>query len=159
MPPGEVGEIVVRGHNVMAGYLNRPEATAAVIVDGWFRSGDLGFLDDDGYLSLVDRKKDMILRGGYNVYPREIEEVLARHPAIAQVAVIGVPDERYGEEICAVVVTAPDREAGPELAAELVAWSKKHVAAYKYPRRVEFLDAMPLGPSGKILKRELAARL
>ncbi|MFE5505381.1 long-chain fatty acid--CoA ligase [Amycolatopsis japonica] len=159
VPPGEVGEIVIRGHNVMAGYLNRPEATAAAIVDGWFRSGDLGFLDDDGYLSIVDRKKDMILRGGYNVYPREIEEVLARHPAIAQVAVVGVPDDRYGEEICAVVVAASDREPGPELAAELVAWSKKRVAAYKYPRRVEFLDAMPLGPSGKILKRELADRL
>ncbi|WP_410658224.1 long-chain-fatty-acid--CoA ligase [Amycolatopsis sp. lyj-112] len=157
LPAGEVGEIVVRGHNVMAGYLNRPEATAAAIVDGWFRTGDLGSKDADGYLSLVDRKKDMILRGGYNVYPREVEEVLARHPAIAQVAVVGVPDDRYGEEVCAVVIA---RQApGVDLEAELIAWSKEHVAAYKYPRRVEFVDALPLGPSGKVLKRELAARL
>ncbi|WP_327070799.1 long-chain-fatty-acid--CoA ligase [Kitasatospora sp. NBC_01302] len=159
LPTGEVGEIVVRGHNVMAGYLGRPEATAEVLVDGWFRSGDLGVKDKDGCLSVVDRKKDMVLRGGYNVYPREVEEVLVRHPAVAEVAVIGVPHERHGEEVCAVVRTRPGAEPGPGLGAELIAWSKERLAAYKYPRMVEFVDAFPLGPSGKILKRELRTAL
>ncbi|MGC0398839.1 long-chain acyl-CoA synthetase [Streptomyces sp. SAI-126] len=154
---GTVGEIVVRGHNVMAGYLGRPEATAEVLVDGWFRSGDLGVKDEDGYLSVVDRKKDMVVRGGYNVYPREVEEVLVHHPAVAQVAVIGLPDERYGEEVCAVVVARPGVTAGLPLAERIVAWSRERLAAYKYPRRVEFVDSFPLGPSGKVLKRELAA--
>ncbi|MFI1801601.1 long-chain fatty acid--CoA ligase [Streptomyces sp. NPDC020379] len=158
LPDGEVGEIVVRGHNIMAGYLNRPEETAAVLVDGWFRSGDLGVKDADGYLTLVDRKKDMVLRGGYNVYPREVEDVLMHHPAIAQVAVIGVPDEVYGEEVCAVVRPRPGTAPGPALASEIVAWSRQRVAAHKYPRLVEFVDAFPLGPSGKVLKRELTAR-
>mgnify|MGYP001161695419 CR=1 FL=1 len=159
LPPGVVGEIVIRGHNVMAGYLNRPEATAEAIVDGWFRSGDLGVKDEDGYLTIVDRKKDMIVRGGYNVYPREVEEVLMRHPAVAQVAVLGVPDDRLGEEVCAVVLPKPGDRPSAELGAELVAWSRERLAAYKYPRRVEFVDSLPLGPSGKVLKRELAARL
>jgi long-chain acyl-CoA synthetase len=159
LPAGEVGEIVVRGHNVMAGYLNRPAATAEVIVDGWFRSGDLGVKDADGYLSIVDRKKDMVLRGGYNVYPREVEEVLVRHPAVAQVAVVGVPDDRCGEEVCAVVVARPGCAPDAALGAEIVAWSRQRLAAYKYPRRVEFVDALPLGPSGKVLKRELASRV
>ena len=155
LPIGTLGEIVVRGHNVFAGYLNQPEATAAAIVDGWFRTGDLGTKDEDGYLTIVDRKKEMVLRGGYNVYPREVEEVLLRHPAIAQVAVIGLPDPQYGEEVCAVVV----READQELEADvLTAWAKERLAAYKYPRRVFFTDAFPLGPSGKVLKRELVAR-
>ncbi|MFF7634985.1 long-chain fatty acid--CoA ligase [Kitasatospora sp. NPDC008050] len=158
LPVGEVGEIVIRGHNVMAGYLGRPEATAEVLVDGWFRSGDLGVLDEDGYLSVVDRKKDLVLRGGYNVYPREIEEVLVHHPAIAQVAVVGVPHERHGEEVCAVVRTRPGTEPCAELGAGIIAWSKERIAAYKYPRLVEFVDAFPLGPSGKVLKRELVAR-
>ena len=100
--------MVIRGHNIFAGYLNNPEATAAVMVDGWFRSGDLGTIDDDGFLSIVDRKKDLILRGGYNVYPREVEEILAGHPGVAQVAVIGFTDDEYGEEICAVVVRSPE---------------------------------------------------
>ncbi|MFI9270987.1 long-chain fatty acid--CoA ligase [Kitasatospora sp. NPDC052896] len=155
LPAGEVGEIVVRGHNVMAGYLNRPEATAEVLVDGWLRSGDLGTKDPDGYLTVVDRKKDMVLRNGYNVYPREVEEVLMRHPAIAQVAVIGLPHSVHGEEVCAVVVARPGARPGITLRAEIVAWSKERLAAYKYPRRVEFTDALPLGPSGKVLKREL----
>ncbi|MFE1910738.1 long-chain-fatty-acid--CoA ligase [Streptomyces anandii] len=170
LPAGEVGEIVIRGHNVMAGYLGRPEATAEVLVDGWFRSGDLGVLDADGFLSVVDRKKDLIIRGGYNVYPREVEEVLLRHPAVGQVAVVGVPDARWGEEVCAVVVPAdapgggegtanglPDD--GEETAAALVAWSRRHLAGYKCPRRIEFVTSLPLGPSGKVLKRELAGRL
>ncbi|WP_416981249.1 long-chain-fatty-acid--CoA ligase [Streptomyces sp. T028] len=159
VPAGTVGEIVIRGHNVMAGYLNRPEATAEVLVDGWFRSGDLGVKDQDGYLSVVDRKKDMVVRGGYNVYPREIEEVLAHHPAVAQVAVVGVPHDVHGEEVCAVVVVRPGTRPESSLGAQIVAWSKERLAAYKYPRRVEFVDAFPLGPSGKVLKRELTAFL
>ncbi|OPF70698.1 long-chain-fatty-acid--CoA ligase [Streptomyces antioxidans] len=156
---GEVGEIVVRGHNVMAGYLNRPEATAAVLVDGWFRSGDLGVKDAEGHLTIVDRKKDMVLRGGYNVYPREVEDVLMRHPAVAQVAVIGVPDDKYGEEVCAVVRTRPGTAPDAALAADIVSWSRRRVAAHKYPRLVEFVEDFPLGPSGKVLKRELTTRL
>jgi long-chain acyl-CoA synthetase len=152
LPTGELGEIVVRGHNVFAGYLNKPDATAAAIVDGWFRTGDLGTKDADGYVTIVDRKKDMVLRGGYNVYPREVEELLLRHPDVAQVAVIGLPDPQYGEEVCAVVIREPGSELGE---AELSAWAKEHLAAYKYPRRVFFTDAFPLGPSGKVLKREL----
>jgi long-chain acyl-CoA synthetase len=150
---GELGEIVVRGHNVFKGYLNKPDATKAAIVDGWFRTGDLGTKDADGYVSIVDRKKDMVIRGGYNIYPREVEEALLRHPAVGQVAVIGLPDPQYGEEVCAVVVKDP---AGGEITEqELSAWSKTKLAAYKYPRRVIFTDAFPLGPSGKVLKREL----
>ncbi|MCX4755372.1 long-chain-fatty-acid--CoA ligase [Kitasatospora purpeofusca] len=159
LPAGETGEIVVRGHNVMAGYLNRPEATAEAVVDGWFRSGDLGVKDSEGYLSVVDRKKDVVLRGGYNVYPREVEDVLARHPAIAQAAVVGLPHPVHGEEVCAVVRAHPGNAPGPALGAEIVAWSRDRMAPYKYPRRVEFVDAFPLGPSGKVLKRELVARL
>ncbi|MFI0812425.1 long-chain fatty acid--CoA ligase [Streptomyces echinatus] len=159
VPPNEIGEVVIRGHNVMAGYLNRPEATAEVMVDGWFRSGDLGLKDEEGCLTLVDRKKDMVLRNGYNVYPREIEEVLMRHPAVAQVAVVGVPDTTHGEEVCAVVIAAAGAAPGPGLAAELVAWSRQRMAAYKYPRRVEFVDALPVGASGKVLKRDLVAWL
>ncbi len=158
LPMGEAGEIVIRGHNVMAGYLNRPDATAQAIVDGWFRSGDIGTKDADGYLAIVDRKKDMVLRGGYNVYPREIEEVLVRHPAIAQVAVIGVPHDVHGEEVCAVVVPSPGQTPGAELSEQIVRWSKERLATYKYPRIVKFVEGFPVGPSGKVLKRELVAR-
>jgi long-chain acyl-CoA synthetase len=153
LPTGELGEIVVRGHNVFKGYLNKPEATAAAVVDGWFRTGDLGTKDADGYVTIVDRKKDMVIRGGYNVYPRDVEEVLLRFPGVGQVAVIGLPDPQYGEEVVAVVVKDGEVDAD-----ELVAWSKQHLAAYKYPRRVIFADALPLGPSGKVLKRELVAQ-
>ncbi|MFE0349902.1 long-chain-fatty-acid--CoA ligase [Streptomyces griseoluteus] len=155
LAPGELGEVVVRGHNVFSGYLGRPEATAEALVDGWFRTGDLGTKDEDGFLRIVDRKKDVIIRGGYNVYPREVEEVLARHPEIAQVAVIGLPDELHGEEICAVVVPAPGTT--PDAAA-ITAWSKEHLGKHKYPRRMEFTDVLPLGPSMKVLKRELRTR-
>jgi long-chain acyl-CoA synthetase len=155
LPPGELGEVVIRGHNVFSGYLGRPEATAEALVDGWFRTGDLGTKDDEGFLRIVDRKKDVIIRGGYNVYPREVEEVLMRHPGIAQVAVIGLPDELHGEEVCAVVVPAPG--SAPD-AAGITEWSKEHLGRHKYPRRVEFTDAMPLGPSMKVLKRELRAQ-
>ncbi|MBC7680606.1 MAG: long-chain fatty acid--CoA ligase, partial [Pseudorhodobacter sp.] len=134
LPTGELGEIVVRGHNVFKGYLNKPEATAAAIVDGWFRTGDLGTKDEQGYVRILDRKKDMVIRGGYNVYPRDVEEVLLRHPGVGQVAVIGLPDPRSGEEDCAVVIK--DGEVTEE---EIIAYGKEHLAAYKYPRRVIFV--------------------
>lgn len=152
---GGIGEVVVRGHNVFAGYLDDPEATAAAVVDGWFRTGDLGVRDEEGFLSIVDRKKDLVIRGGFNIYPREVEEVLVRHPAVSEVAVIGVPDEAKGEEVCAVVVLRPG--AGNVDAAELVEWSKERLGRHKYPRLVRFVDEMPLGPTGKILKRALVA--
>ncbi|MET8146899.1 long-chain fatty acid--CoA ligase [Actinoplanes sp. NPDC049668] len=151
LPVGELGEIVIRGHNVFAGYLNRPEETAAAVVDGWFRSGDLGVKDAEGFITIVDRKKDLVIRGGFNVYPREVEEALARHPAVVQVAVIGVPDEVHGEEICAVVVAGPDGVTEQEL----IDWSKERLGRHKYPRQVRFVDALPMGPSFKVLKREL----
>jgi long-chain acyl-CoA synthetase len=152
VPPGEVGEIVIRGHNVMKGYWRRPEATAEAIVDGWFHSGDLACVDDDGYYVIVDRKKDLIIRGGYNVYPREIEEVLYEHPAVVEAAVVGMPDPALGEEVGAAVVLAPGRT---ETAESIQAYVKSQVAAYKYPRRVWFLDTLPKGPTGKVLKREI----
>ena len=154
-PTGELGEIIIRGHNVFAGYLDNPEATEAAMCEGWFRTGDLGIRDADGFVSIVDRKKDMVLRGGFNVYPREVEETLLRHPAIRDVAVIGLPDEVHGEEICACVIL---HEAAGLSAEELIAWSKEHMAKYKYPRRVEFVTEFPLGPSMKVLKRELRER-
>jgi len=150
---GEIGEIAIKGHNVMKGYYNRPDATDWAIKDGWFRTGDLARKDDDGFYYIVDRSKDMIIRGGFNVYPREIEELLMEHPAVSLVAVIGVPHESHGEEIKAVVV----RSAGDETTEdELVSWAKDQLAAYKYPRIVEFADALPMTATGKILKRELA---
>lgn len=152
--PDAIGEIAIKGHNVMKGYYNRPEATAEAIQDGWFRSGDLAKKDDDGFYYIVDRSKDMIIRGGYNVYPRELEEVLMSHPAVSLVAVIGVPDEQHGEEIKAVVVKNRDHDDVSE--ADLVAWGKDQFAAYKYPRIVQFLDELPMTSTGKILKRELS---
>ncbi len=151
MAPGELGEIVIRGHNVFAGYLNNPEATAQAVVDGWFRTGDLGTKDEQGFITIVDRKKDLVIRGGFNVYPREVEEALARHPAVVQVAVIGVPDPVHGEEICAVIVPDP----GGVTAAELIEWSKERLGRHKYPRQIRFVESLPLGPSMKVLKREL----
>jgi long-chain acyl-CoA synthetase len=152
----ELGEIVIRGHNAFAGYYGRPEATQAAVVDGWFRTGDLGTKDADGFRWVVDRKKDMILRGGYNVYPREIEEVLARHPAIAQVAVVGVPDERLGEEVLAAVVIDPSATA-PTLN-ELSEWAAGRIARHKRPRIIRIVDELPIGPTRKVLKREIRAR-
>lgn len=157
LPQGETGEVVIRGHNIFSGYLNNPEATATVMVDGWFRTGDLGNKDEDGFLSIVDRKKDLILRGGFNVYPREVEEILSGHPGVGQVAVVAVPDEVHGEEICAVVVRSAD---GADLdGTTLIEWSKERLGRYKYPRRVEFVQTLPLGPSGKVLKREIVKDL
>jgi long-chain acyl-CoA synthetase len=149
---GVPGEICIKGHNVMKGYWRRPEVTDEIIRDGWFHSGDIGTRDDDGYYFIVDRKKDMIIRGGFNVYPREIEEVLYGHPAVAEAAVIGVPHPSHGEEIAAIVALKPGAEVDED---ELIAYSREHLAAYKYPRSVQFRDELPKGPTGKILKREL----
>jgi long-chain acyl-CoA synthetase len=149
---GEVGEIVIRGHNVMKGYWHKPDATAETMRDGWFHSGDMARVDEDGYFFIVDRKKDMIIRGGYNVYPREIEEVLYEHPAVREAAVLGVPDESLGEEVGAAVALKEGASATPD---ELRQYVKGQVAAYKYPRRVWIVDELPKGPTGKILKREI----
>ncbi|GAA1981135.1 long-chain fatty acid--CoA ligase [Catenulispora subtropica] len=154
LPPGpeHVGEIVIRGHNMMKGYWNDPEATAEVVRDGWFHTGDLGYADEDGYLYIVDRKKDMVIRGGFNVYPREVEEVLYTHPAIAAAAVIGRADERLGEEVVACVVLKAGAQTDEE---EVIAYCRERLAAYKYPREVRFFSTLPMGPTGKILKKEL----
>ncbi|TML98258.1 MAG: long-chain fatty acid--CoA ligase [Actinobacteria bacterium] len=156
LDPGEdgIGEIAIRGHNVMKGYWNRPDATAeAIDADGWFRTGDLARVDEDGFFFIVDRSKDMIIRGGYNVYPREIEEVLYEHPAVREAAVVGIRDDILGEEVGAAVVLKPGAQAD---AAELRAFVKERVAAYKYPRKVWIVDDLPKGPTGKILKRGIA---
>jgi len=152
VPEGEVGEIVIRGHNIMKGYWRRSAETAAAIPDGWFRTGDIGRVDEDGYFAIVDRKKDLIIRGGYNVYPREVEEVLYEHPAVAEAAVIGLPHPQLGEEVAAVVALKPDATVDPQ---ELVDHVKSQVAAYKYPRRVWIVEALPKTATGKILKREI----
>jgi long-chain acyl-CoA synthetase len=149
---GEVGEIVIRGYNVMKGYWQRPEETAETIVDGWLHTGDMGRVDEDGYFYVVDRKKELIIRGGYNVYPREIEEVLYEHPAVREAAVLGVPHDEYGEEVGAAVVLKDGESATPD---ELRDFVKEQVAAYKYPRVVWLVDELPKGPTGKILKREI----
>jgi len=152
VPAGENGEIVIRGDNIMRGYWNKADATAEAIKDGWFHSGDLARRDSDGYFYIVDRIKDMILRGGLNVYPREVEEVLYEHPAIAEAAVIGIPHETLGEDVAAFVVLAPGAAAEP---AEISQFVKDRLAAYKYPRQVTVIDALPKTATGKILKREL----
>jgi long-chain acyl-CoA synthetase len=152
VPDGEPGEICIRGHNVMKGYLKRPDATKEALRGGWFHSGDIGVRDAGGSYAIVDRKKDMIIRGGFNVYPREVEEVLFAHEAIAEAAVIGVPHESHGEEVKAIVVPAPGKSVTPEA---VIAWCRERLAAYKYPRIVELAESLPKGPTGKILKREL----
>jgi long-chain acyl-CoA synthetase len=149
---GEVGEIVIRGHNVMKGYWNKPDETGETLIDGWLHTGDIAKIDEDGYFFIVDRKKDLIIRGGYNVYPREIEEVLYEHPAVREAAVIGVKDDKLGEEVGAAVALKDGEEASAQ---ELRDFVKEQVAAYKYPRRVWFVDDLPKGPTGKILKREI----
>jgi long-chain acyl-CoA synthetase len=151
-PVGELGEIVIRGHNVMKGYYKRPDATAEAIRNGWFYSGDLAKQDEDGYFFIVDRVKDMIIRGGFNVYPREVEELLYAHPAVAEAAVIGIPDPALGEEIKAVVALKPGQSVEER---ELIDYCKERLAAYKYPRSVEFRESLPKTATGKILKREL----
>lgn len=156
LPAGDPGEIVIRGHNVMKGYYKRPAETAEALRGGWLHTGDIGVIDADGYVSIVDRKKDMLLRGGLNVYPREIEDVLMSHAAVALAAVVGVPDERLGEEVKAYVVLKP----GAAVTADaLIEWSKAQLAAYKYPRLVEFRETLPIGLTGKVLKRALKNEL
>jgi long-chain acyl-CoA synthetase len=154
LPPGRehVGEIVVRGVNVMKGYHGRPEATAEAMAEGWLHTGDLGYVDEDGFFFVVDRTKDLIIRGGYNVYPREVEDVLYQHPAVAEAAVVGIDDARLGQEVKAFVALRPGRVATAD---ELVAFVRERVASYKYPRSVEFRDHLPMNATGKILKREL----
>jgi len=149
---GEIGEVVIRGHNIMKGYWNRPDATAEVMRGGWFHTGDIGKVDEDAYFYIVDRKKDMIIRGGYNVYPREIEEVLYEHPAVSEAAVVGVPDERLGEEVGAAIALRPNQSVEAD---EIRQFVRERVAAYKYPRRIWFVGELPKGPTGKILKREI----
>ena len=156
LPIGEEGEVIVRGHNVMKGYLDRPEATQAAIRNGWFYTGDIGRFDEAGNMFIVDRVKDMIIRGGFNVYPREIEEVFMTHPAVAMVAVLGIPNEEYGEEIKAFVVL---KEGQYIEADELQTWGKEQFAAFKYPRFVEIRQQLPMSATGKILKRELKSEL
>jgi long-chain acyl-CoA synthetase len=152
VPQGEVGEIVIRGHNIMKGYWQRPEATAEAMRGGWFHSGDMARVDEEGYFFIVDRKKDLIIRGGYNVFPREVEEILYEHPKIREAAVLGIPHDQLGEEVGAAVVLHEGEQLEPE---EVSAFVKERIAAYKYPRAVWFLDDLPKGPTGKILKREI----
>lgn len=149
---GVVGEVFLKGPTIMKGYRNRPDATEADLRDGWLKTGDLGTLDEDGYLSIVDRAKDLIIRGGYNVYPREVEEVLYEHPDIVEVAVVGVPDEHFGEEVAAVIALRAGAEFTGE---ELRAWAKVRLSAYKVPRLYQFVESLPKGTTGKILKREI----
>jgi long-chain acyl-CoA synthetase len=151
-PENAVGEIAIKGHNIMKGYYNRPEATEESVRDGWFRTGDLGRRDKDGWYYIVDRSKDMIIRGGFNVYPREIEEVLLTHEDVSLAAVIGVPHESHGEEIKAYVIL---NDGATTTSEELVAWGKEQMANYKYPRQVEIVKDLPMTATGKILKREL----
>jgi long-chain acyl-CoA synthetase len=148
-----VGELVVRGVNTMRGYHHNPEGTAEAFAGGWFHTGDLGYVDEEGYFFIVDRKKDLIIRGGYNVYPREVEEVLYTHPSVAEVAVVGVPHHTLGEDVKAYVELKPGMTASEE---ELIAFAKERLAAYKYPRTVQFQAQLPKGATGKILKENLA---
>jgi long-chain acyl-CoA synthetase len=149
----EIGEIAIRGHNIMRGYFNRPEATAEVMKDGWFRSGDLGRRDKDGWYYIVDRAKDMIIRGGFNVYPREVEEVLMTHEAVSLAAVIGVPHPTHGEEVKAYLILNQGATVTEE---EIIAWGREQMAAYKYPRMVTFVESLRMTATGKLLKRELS---
>jgi long-chain acyl-CoA synthetase len=164
LPPGpdNVGEIVIRGHHVMKGYYKRPEATAEAMRNDWFHTGDLAYMDEDGYFFIVDRKKDMIIRGGFNIYPREVEGVLQAHPAVSLCAVVGIPDEAQGEEVKAFIVVresyanrVADEAERHRLAEEIIAYCKERMAAYKYPRRIEFRDTLPVTATGKVLKADL----
>ena len=153
VPDGELGEIVLRGENILKGYFKNEAATATAFRNGWFHTGDIGYRDADGFYYIVDRKSDMIIRGGENIYPREIDEVLYQHPQIAAAAVIGVPDQLYGEEVAAVVVLKPGEKTSEQ---EVIEFCKARVADYKCPKTIRFVDDIPKGPTGKLLKRELA---
>ncbi|MCB9266967.1 MAG: long-chain fatty acid--CoA ligase [Lewinellaceae bacterium] len=155
VPSGEKGQLLYRGHNVMKGYYKRPEANAESLKGGWMHSGDVAIMDEDGYYYIVDRTKDMIIRGGLNVYPREVEEVLMEHEAISLVAVIGVPDKECGEEVKAFIVLNKGAQATED---GIIGWAKERMAAYKYPRMVEFVEELPMSATGKILKKELRKR-
>jgi long-chain acyl-CoA synthetase len=152
VPLGELGEIVIKGHNIMKGYYKKAEATAETMRNGWFHSGDIGRMDEDGYVYITDRVKDMVIRGGLNVYPREVEEVMITHPAVSLAAVVGIPHEALGEEVKAFVILKEGQSVGEQ---ELIAWCREHMAAYKYPRHIEFCQSLPMTATGKILKREL----
>jgi long-chain acyl-CoA synthetase len=153
---GEKGELLVRGHNVMKGYFNKPEANEMTLANDWLHTGDVATRDEDGYYFIVDRTKDMIIRGGFNVYPREIEEQMMQHPAVSMVAVIGIPDDENGEEIKAFTVLKEGQQVSAD---ELREWCKEKMAAYKYPRQIEFRDNLPMSATGKILKKELKAEM
>jgi long-chain acyl-CoA synthetase len=155
LPPGNRGELCYRGAVVMKGYYNNPEATQQALVDGWMHSGDVAVKDEDGYVFIVDRTKDMIIRSGYKVYPREVEEVMMRHEAVSMVAIVGIPDDRLGEEIKAYVILKTGVNPKGEV---LMEWVGQQMASYKVPRLIEFVDSLPLGPTGKVLKRELRLR-
>ncbi len=155
LPAGEEGEIVVKGPNIMQGYWNRPEETAAIFKNGWMRTGDIGKMDKDGYFYVVDRVKDMIIASGFNVYPREVEEVLYQHPAVEEAAVIGVPDEYRGETVAAVIVLKHGFEPSEETREDILAYSKKNLTPYKVPKIVVFRESLPKSLIGKVLKREL----
>jgi long-chain acyl-CoA synthetase len=154
LPPGEIGEIVVRSPGVMRGYWRAPEPTAEALRDGWLHTGDVGYMDAEGYLYVVDRKKDLIIRGGFNVYPRDVEDALLEHPAVGMAAVVGRPDARHGEEVVAFVSLRGDARLEAE---ELVAWARERIGGYKYPREVHIVDAVPLTSVGKIDRKALRA--
>ncbi len=156
MPPGEVGEICARSPGIMKGYFNMPEATEEALAGGWLHTGDMGYQDADGYLYVTDRKKDLIIRGGFNVYPRDVEEILCQHPEVAEAAVVGRPDEVMGEEVTAFVVKAPGSEVTKE---ELLAFCRQRLAKYKTPKEVRFIGYLPKSPIGKLLKKDLRAML
>ena len=156
LPAGEAGEVCARSPGIMRGYWRAPDATAQTIEDGWLHTGDIGYLDRDGYLYIVDRKKDLIIRGGFNVYPRDVEDVLVQHPAVQIAAVVGRPSERHGEEVVAFVSLVPDAQITGE---ELIAWAREHIGGYRYPREVHVVDAVPLTAVGKIDRKAMRARL
>lgn len=153
VPDGEKGELIYRGHNVMKGYYKNPEANAVTLRNGWMHSGDIAIRDPEGFYFIVDRIKDMINRGGFKVFPREVEELMIKHPAISLVAVIGIPDERLGEEVQACVVLKPNTAVSEN---ELIQWTRDRIAEYKYPRKIKFMDALPLSATGKILKKDIS---
>ena len=153
VPAGELGEIVLRGENILKGYFKNPEATASAFRGGWFHTGDIGYRDKDGFFFIVDRKSDMIIRGGENIYPREIDEVLSQHPAVAAAATIGVPDPLYGEEVAAFIVLKDGKKVSE---ADLISHCQKDLADYKCPKTIRIVKEIPKGPTGKLLKRELA---
>ncbi|HEX6279253.1 MAG TPA: long-chain fatty acid--CoA ligase [Pyrinomonadaceae bacterium] len=155
LPDSELGEIVLRGPNIFKEYFKNPEATAKAFANGWFHTGDIGYRDPDGFFYIADRKSDMIIRGGENIYPREIDDLLYTHPAVAHAAVIGVPDDLYGEEVAAFIVL---KEEGSATTDEIIDFCKQHLADFKCPKTVHFVDDIPKGPTGKLLKRELAKR-